>query len=147
MIEVRCGLVTIRVWPDTHNLDTVFDADHKVPAAANPTDPASVALAAELGYGTGPDATWHMTMEHETLYSWLSVQQGLDWSVTLHSVAWGYKPPRGIIPCEEEEVLAFQKYLNTTILHPSLGLLAARCGCSLPDLAERARAFLAQFGA
>ena len=145
MIEVRCGLVTIRYWPETDYLETVWDEAHKVPSAPNYRDE-DLALAAELGYGVGREAVRACWVEHDPLHSFLAVAQGLDWSPTLHSVGWGYKPPRGVIPAEEEDVLAFARYLNTTILDARLGLLAARCGCSLPDLAERARAWLAQFG-
>lgn len=146
MRELTVGRVRIQVWPDTRFLQTVFECGVTVPAAGN-ADPASIRTAGELGYGWAEDATWHMSMEHEALHSWIAVQQGGDWSPTLHSVAHGYKLPRGIIPHEENMVMALQKYLNTTRLDPALVDLVERARCPLPDLAERARAFLAQFGA
>ena len=143
------GRVVIRWW-HADFFETVWNVDTpaEVPLPSVPNyRPEDLALAAQLGYGTGHAAVHACWQEHDPIHSFLAVACGGDWSPTLHAAAHGYKLPRGLIPAEETDVLALQAYLCTTRLHPALVGLCERARCPLPDLAERARAFLAQFGA
>lgn len=152
-IIVKIGLCVIRYWPTAPYLETVWCyadpvsgvlGERKVPAGPN-YDAANRAKAADLGYGTDPDATWRMSLEHETLHSWLAVQAGGDWSLTLWHVAHQEPSPPGLMFNEEEDVLAFQRALNGQPPSERVLLLAARCGKPLAYLLSAARAWLAQF--
>lgn len=74
-------------------------------------DPASLALAAELGYGDGEEAVDAMTRHHDYLHSALAVAQGLTCSPTLWAVAHEEPMPDGTA-AEEETVLRVQAVLN-----------------------------------
>lgn len=149
MREIPIGRVVIRWW-HADFFQTVWNAgtptEVVLPSAPN-YRPEDLTLAAELGYGSGHAAAHAMWAEHDLTHSFLAVACGGDWSPVLHAAAHDYKLPRGWIPAEEAMVLNFSRYLNTTQLHPALVDLVERARVDLPTLAERARAFLSQFGA
>jgi hypothetical protein len=142
MKEIAIGACVIRIWPETHYLETCFIGGTKVPAAPNPDDPASVALAARLGY-TGPDACWQLSRAHEALHTWIAVQEGLDFSPTLWYVAYHVKPPPGLMRDEEARVLALQALTNGCPADPAaVAQLVGRTGQSQGALVDGARAWL-----
>lgn len=139
-IRRTCGTCTIEIWPVTRFLRTVFPDGTMVPATPN-YDPASIAHAYALGYAGD---SWAMSREHEALHTWMAVQAGQAYSVTLWHVAHGTRPPIGVAPAEEALVLHFQGYLHAGRPAPYLvQQWAATTGKPLAQLAEEARAFLA----
>jgi hypothetical protein len=143
MKEIAIGACVIRIWPETQYLETVFSEGHKVPAAPNPDDPASVALAARLGY-RGANACWQLSRDHECLHSWCAVQEGLDFSPTLWHVAYHVKSPPGLMRDEEARVLALQALLHDCPADPAhVAQLVGRTGQSQGALVDAARVWLA----
>jgi hypothetical protein len=99
-------------------LETRFPDGTKVPAAPN-TDPRSLAMADELGYG---DDTWAMSRDHEITHTWLAHLDGTEISPVLWRLAHPQGPPPQPTPTEiaEEEAraLTFQAKLDKQTPRP-----------------------------
>lgn len=102
----------MRIFEDTHYLETAFPDGTKVPAAPQDTDDYR-ATAFRLGYGTD---TWAMCREHELAHTELAELLGLPYSPTLWAVAHGEKRAiigaPGEMQAEEDLVLAYQRWRN-----------------------------------
>jgi hypothetical protein len=126
VVEIRLRGCKVLVWPERRYLETRFPDGCKVPAAPN-FDEASRALALEIGYGDGPDATWNMSrFEHEILHTVVAEHLGQPFSAALWLTAHGAVGRRGVISGEEGRVLALQAFLNLGTRSPALD--------ELPDL-------------
>lgn len=112
MIEIRLKGCKVWIWPDDRYLETIFPDGCKVPAAPN-FDPASRALALELGYGDALDATWRLSLWHEVCHSLLAEHLGQPFSFTLWAVAHHVRAERGLMHDEEQRVLALQRLIMT----------------------------------
>lgn len=136
--EAAIGPYTIvRVWNSEAWMASRVDG-YPFVSTGNPDDPASVALAHELGYGGD---TWAMSRDHELLHSWLAVRRGLPFSPTLWAVSRGDKhlTADAIREWEEGDVLAVQKFLRLGASDPDLDRVAA------PEGRERLRREAAEF--
>lgn len=106
--ELSIGRCAIRVWPENQYLETCFEDGTKVPAAPQDNDYYR-GIAERNGYGTD---TWRQCFEHEVLHTWLRVQCGDPFSLTLWGAAHGVVQRRGLKHDEEQVVFAFQQLLN-----------------------------------
>lgn len=105
-VRLRVGGAEIWLWD--RYLETRFRDGVVVPAAGN-DDPASIELAAALGYLS----TWEMSRDHEIAHSWLAVQAGLDVSPALWHAGHPGEPFDAVaIGHEEARVLTFQATLD-----------------------------------
>lgn len=125
MVEVKFKGCVVRIWFERQYLETIFPDQTRVPAAPN-FDPDSRRLAAELGYGDGPDATWRMSLQHELAHTVVAEHLGQPFSLALWLTAHGAVGRRGVISGEEGRVLALQAFLNLGTRSPALD--------ELPDL-------------
>lgn len=140
--EATIGPYTlVRVWNAEAWMATRIDG-YPFVSTGNPDDPASVALAHELGYDGD---TWAMSRDHELLHSWLAVRRGLPFSPTLWAVSRGDKRLTAdpIREWEEGDVLALQKFLRHGAFDPDLGRVAPAEGRD--QLRRDAAEFLAAF--
>lgn len=116
---VILGACTVTIDDTARYLETRFPDGTVLPAAPN-YDPASIALAHDLGY---VGDTWAMSRDHELTHSWLAALDGLDWSPTLwhvaHRGAPGHVPMSGdAIRAEEARVLNAQRSLSKMAPRP-----------------------------
>ena len=119
-IEIPLRYATLRIWPSTRYVDTIWP-DGKTCGATREDNADNRQEAADQGY-TGPDAVWRSLVEHELAHNLVS-----DWilgqrSPTLRFEAGGEPAPYWLRLQEEAWALSFQLYANTgrvtAPLHP-----------------------------
>lgn len=114
-VTLHFGRVEVEYDDAARWLVTRFEDGTELPAAAN-HDPASVALAHELGYNGD---TFAMSRDHELVHSWTAYHEGHEhWrSATLWLIA-HHQPITGclaeLVRWEESKVLAAQRALDKT---------------------------------
>ena len=117
-IEIPLRYATLRIWPSTRYVDTLWP-DGKTCGAQREDNADNRQEAADQGY-TGPDAVWRSLVEHELAHNLVS-----DWilgcaSPTLRFEACGEHAPYWLRLQEEAWALAFQIYANTGKAQPPL---------------------------
>jgi hypothetical protein len=114
---------TVRIFPESRYLETVYRDGTKVPAVPHNTE---VYAGNARKYGYGED-TFALCREHEILHTFLAEKMGLPHSPTLWAVAHDFPaggPPENEFYIEEQMVLDFQTALNDDSFHaPSLDVL------------------------
>lgn len=112
MLLMVLGECTVRIFEETHYLETVFPDGSKVPAAPQESD-AYRETARVHGYG---DDTWRLCREHELAHTVLLQKLGFRYSPTLWAVAHGHHDSipesPGEMEAEETMVLAYQRWQN-----------------------------------
>ena len=112
------GACRVVVDDERRYLATRFPDGTEVGATPN-TDPASLAMAAELGYGAD---TWAMSRDHELAHTWIAHVEGRSWSPTLYRL--GHPSSGPLVPSdddvahEEARVLDFQRRLDKSAPRP-----------------------------
>ena len=94
-------------------VESVMEDGTKVGATPN-RDEASLAIAADLGYG---DDTWEMSRDHELSHTWLAHLEGRPCSPTMWRLAHPHSSEVAddrTVAEEEARVLTFQRALDKT---------------------------------
>lgn len=140
MIEHEFRACTLRVFPETRYVETVFRDGTKAPATRE-CELNNLSYAKHLGY---PDC-WTAVVTHEAAHTLVSERMGRLHSPTLWAVAHGYEP--GTAPYEarlyeEALILAIERYANTgevgaVLYHPDLFPQFAPWACDLRRLAAK----------
>jgi hypothetical protein len=119
---------------------TIFPDGASVPARPRATR-AYRARATHLGYAADAAGNAACSREHELLHTWLAERCGRGVSPTLWAVAHRQRLDRDSAGFEEDVVLAFQRFLNTSRKGRALRLLVW-LGHDLAALRQEALALL-----